>query len=68
MRIGRRAFTLSRYGREISVVLIVKAAGIYLLWLLFFSPVHQFHPTPANTAGRLFGTPPASHPGVLRHE
>ena len=31
MDIIRRAFTMNRYAREISRVLLVKAAGIYLL-------------------------------------
>ena len=68
MGTNRRAVTLRRYGREISFVLIVKAAGIYLLWVLFFSSVHQVRPTPASTAGRIFGDPPITTPGVSRHE
>lgn len=44
-----------QYRRDIVLVLILKAAGLYLLWLLFFSSPHQVHPTPDSTAAQLLG-------------
>lgn len=41
--------------REIALILLLKAVGLYLLWILFFSAPHQVHPTPASTAHLLLG-------------
>ena len=41
--------------RDIVMVLLLKAVGLYLLWILFFNAPHQVHPTPASTAHQLFG-------------
>lgn len=62
MRLNPSAWNLSRYGREIGLVLLIKGAAIYLLWTLFFSPAHQVHPTPASTADKVFGAAPESQP------
>lgn len=49
-----------QYRRDIVLVLILKAAGLYLLWLLFFSSPHQVHPTPDSTAAQLLGASTSS--------
>jgi len=59
---------LSRYGREIAWVLLVKAAAIYLLWTLFFSPAHQVHPTSTSTAEQVFGAAPITPPRSKHRE
>ena len=59
---------MSPYAREISLALVIKGIGLYLLWVLFFSATHQVHPTPASTAGKIFGNPPVSQPGGPPHE
>ena len=46
---------VSQFRRDIVLVLILKAAGLYLLWLLFFSAPHQIHPTSRSTANQLLG-------------
>jgi hypothetical protein len=48
-------------GRDVSVLLVLKAAALGLLWWLFFSPAHQF-PVDAAAASRRLAvkTPPAS--------
>jgi hypothetical protein len=45
----------SQFRRDIVLVLLLKAAGLYLLWTLFFSAPHQVHPTPGSTAAQVFG-------------
>jgi len=42
--------------RDVVLVLLLKAVGLYLLWILFFSAPHQVHPTAASTAQQLLGT------------
>lgn len=44
-----------QYRRDIVLALILKAAGLYLLWTLFFSTSHQVRPTPDSTAAQLLG-------------
>ncbi|MGH8373547.1 MAG: cytochrome oxidase putative small subunit CydP [Gammaproteobacteria bacterium] len=44
-----------QFRRDIVLVLMLKAAGLYLLWTLFFSAPHQVHPTPGSTAQQLLG-------------
>jgi hypothetical protein len=60
-----------RYRRDIVLVLILKAAGLYLLWILFFSTPHQVHPTPDSTAAQLLGantSSPAQPPRGETHD
>lgn len=44
-----------QFRRDIVLVLLLKAVGLYLLWTLFFSAPHQVHPTPDSTASQLLG-------------
>ncbi|HEX6549050.1 MAG TPA: hypothetical protein VF117_00065 [Gammaproteobacteria bacterium] len=44
-----------QFRRDIVLVLVLKALGLYLLWSLFFSAPHQVHPTPGTTAQQLLG-------------
>ena len=41
------------YWREIIAVLCLKAAGLAVLYLLFFSPTNQMIPTPQDVARHL---------------
>jgi hypothetical protein len=43
--------------RELTAWLALKAAALWLLWALCFSPAHQ---TDANAAGRALGMPAAA--------
>lgn len=55
-----------QFSRDIVLILVLKAAGLCLLWTLFFSGPHQVHPTPGSTAAQLLGsdnsTPTAQNP------
>lgn len=44
-----------QFRRDIVLILMLKAAGLYLLWTLFFSAPHQVHPTPGSTAAQVLG-------------
>ena len=68
MQFRAGALHMSTYAREISLVLVIKGIGLYILWALFFGPAHQFHPTPASTAGKILGNPPIVQPGAPPHE
>ena len=54
---GNAGQAISRqFRRDIVLVLLLKALGLYLLWSLFFSAPHQVHPTPGTTAQQLLGS------------
>jgi hypothetical protein len=44
-----------QFRRDIVLILMLKAVGLYLLWTLFFSAPHQVHPTPGSTVAQLLG-------------
>lgn len=45
-------------GREIAVLLTVKAVVILCLFFAFFSPSHRIHPDANSTAAHLLGPQP----------
>lgn len=45
--------------RELTLALAFKAVAIFLLYVLFFSPAHRTHVTPADMAAALAGGPAA---------
>lgn len=44
--------------RELILALVFKAAAIFLLYVLFFSPSHRIHVTPADMAAALAESAP----------
>jgi hypothetical protein len=45
----------SPLGRELTLALLFKVVAIFLLYVLFFSPSHRTHVTPADMAAALSG-------------
>ena len=64
---GRAFGWRSALRRELSVLLLFKAAALALLWWLFFSPAHRTAVDPDSTGRHLaLGPPPASTSGDPR--
>ncbi len=58
-----RRMRRSTYGREIIAVLCLKLFGLAALYYLFFSPAHQFAPTPQDVAQHLVDNAKAATAG-----
>jgi hypothetical protein len=56
---GRLLGWRTALGRELSVLLLLKAVALALLWWLFFSPAHRT-PVDSAAAGRQLAVTPAT--------
>jgi hypothetical protein len=57
----RRARVLSRCGRELAVVLVVKLLALAAIWQLWFSAPARPHVDPAAVAARVYSSGAAVH-------
>jgi hypothetical protein len=58
----------ARYWRDIVVVLCLKAAGLGLLYFLFFAPANRPTVTQQAVAGHLLGQPHVTTSDEVKHD
>ena len=58
---------LSRYGREIAIILVVKTLALFTIWQLWFSAPSRPNVDSQRIAERIYSSDGATAPGKDRH-
>ena len=58
---------LSRYGREIAIILVVKTLALVVIWQLWFAAPSRPDVGPQRIAERIYSSEGAAAPGKDRH-
>jgi hypothetical protein len=58
---------LSRFGREIAVILVVKTIALFAIWQLWFAAPSRPEVDPQRIAERIYSSGSAATPAEARH-